>query len=568
MNTVTVKGMSKRGFVFALAGLAVAALLGYGGWRMWGGPSAEDAVVNIPPAARRLTKLQYTNVVSDIFGPDVRPGGRMEPDLRQEHLIAIGASKTSITASGLEQYDAAARGIAQQVLGQEDYRAQVMPCEPKSETAADPDCASTFLSRAGTLLYRRPLTSQELEQFTQIASKAATETGDFYGGLQLALSTLMISGPFLFIVDNVDQQSDGEPRLDSYSIASRLSFFLWNSVPDAELLRAAEAGELHTQKGVEGQVDRMLESPKLRQGMRAFFSDMLELDLFDTLTKDAAIYPAFSFDVARDAREQTLRTLVNLLIDRDGDYRDIFTAKETFLNRVLASAYGIPVPTDALLDGNGWFRYEFPSDSEHSGILTQIGFVSAHSHPGRTSPTLRGKAVRELLMCQSVPDPPAGVDFTLIQDTKNPEFKTARDRLDAHNSVPSCAGCHKIMDPMGLALEAFDGVARHRTTENGAVIDTSGELDGVAFKNAAELGQAMRQNAAAATCLVNRLYSYSLGRTPGPQERPFLTDAKQRFVEDGYRLRGLLRAIATSKAFLSVKPAPNSDTIVANADIH
>jgi hypothetical protein len=168
---------------------------------------------------------------------------------------------------------------------------------------------------------------------------------------------------------------------------------------------------------------------------------------------------------------------------------------------------------------------------------------------------LRGKAVREVFLCQKVPAPPANVNFAVAQDTSNPDYRTARARLTAHRTNPTCAGCHKIMDPIGLALENFDGVGAYRADENGAPIDAGGELDGVHFSNAAELGQALHDNPAAPVCLVDTLYKYSSGHAAGPSQRDWLKWLNGRFSAQGYRLTELLRDIALSDGFYAVAPA-------------
>jgi hypothetical protein len=185
--------------------------------------------------------------------------------------------------------------------------------------------------------------------------------------------------------------------------------------------------------------------------------------------------------------------------------------------------------------------------------------VALHSHPGRSSATLRGMAVRELLMCQKVPLPPGNVDFNVVQDTDNPEFKTARERLTAHRNEPMCAGCHKITDPIGLALENFDGLGQYRETENGAEIDSSGEIDGIPFENAAELGGALRQLPATVFCVVDNVYRYAVGRSLEPSEANFRKRLIDDFAENGYNFPYLLRRIALSPAFYRVDMADEAD---------
>jgi len=309
------------------------------------------------------------------------------------------------------------------------------------------------------------------------------------------------------------------------------------------------------------QVDRLLASPRLEQGVEFFFSDMLQFETFRDLQKDAALYPKFSLQAAEDSKEQALRTIVEVLITEHGDYRDLFTTHKTFLTRTLGPLYNVAVDK-----ADGWEPYEFPADSPRAGILTQLGFVALHSHAGRSSPTLRGKAVRELLLCQRVPDPPGNVDFTLFEDTTSTVHRTARERLTAHWANPACAGCHRIMDPIGLALESFDTAGEYRSTENAAPIDTTGALNGVPFKSAAELGKILHDAPAVPSCLVRRVYEYATGRSVEESEIAWLGDLTKRFAADGYRFPELLRRVALSDAFYRIAPESNQSAGLSKKD--
>ncbi len=251
--------------------------------------------------------------------------------------------------------------------------------------------------------------------------------------------------------------------------------------------------------------------------------------------------------------EQTLRTITQHVLLDDGDYRDLFTTRRTFMTRPLGVIYGVPIA-----QASGWVPYEFSRDGSRAGLLTMMNFLALNSHDGRSSPTLRGKALRELVLCQPVPIPPGNVDFSLVQDTKNKELKTARDRVTAHRAEPTCAGCHKIMDPIGLGMETFDGVGSFRDAENGISIDTSGDLDGVKFSNAVELGKAVHDNPATAACLVNRMYEFAERRPALSGEKAWLDNLTRIFAADGYRVRALMRRIAVSEAFYKVQPEPNT----------
>lgn len=514
------------------------------------GPS-EPPTKGAAVGAQRLSEAQYRQTIADIFGPDIKIGGRFEPNTRKSGLLAVGASIAGMSPSGFEQYDGMSRAIAVQVVDAK-HRDALIPCKPAATDKADKDCATKTLAKYGRLLYRRPLASGELASAVQVADAAADAKADFYTGLSYGLAQFMDLPSFLFRKDDTeaDPNDKAKVRLTGFAVASRLSYFLWNTTPDDELLRAAEAGELNKRSGIAKHVDRMLASPRLEQGARAFFIDFLNFDRFKSLAKDGQIYPVFNAKVAKDVKEQTLRTLVDLLITNKGDYRDIFTTRKTFLTRNLGVIYQIPVASEA-----GWEPHEFAPEDPRAGILTQLAFTELFSHPGRSSSTLRGKAVREILLCQVVPPPPANVTFAAVQDTTSQVNRTARDRLTVHRTQATCAGCHKIMDPIGLGLENFDSVGQYRETENGAKIDPSGEIEGIKFSDAKGLGQALHDAPAAAACFADSMFRYGVGRDFDPGEKEWRKWLGTQFTAIGYKVPDLMRLIATSDAFYAVRPA-------------
>lgn len=503
-----------------------------------------------PLSMRRLSEQQYRQSVADIFGPDIRIIGRFEPDNRREGLLAVGAAWVSVTPAGFEQYDALARGIAAQVVDPA-HRASTVPCTPQSSTAADEQCTARFIGKYGRQIFRRPLTREEVESRVRLAAEVTAALGDYYAGLEYALASLLASPNFLFRAETAlpiahdTTAHDTTRSLGAYSRASRLSYFLWNTTPDEELLAAAANGDLNDAAALEQQVDRMLASPRLNEGTRAFFSDLLRFDDIDELSKDPAIYPLFSVKLMHDAREQTLRVVTDHLVARNGDFRELFTTRRSFMTRTLGMLYGVPVTSR-----DGWEPYQFPADSPRAGLLVHASLAALHAHPGRSSPTLRGKFVRETFLCQNVPPPPANVDFTM--DAADAQLMTARERLGRHNEDPVCAGCHKLTDPIGLGLEQLDGIGAFRTREGGAIIDVGGALDGVAFEGAAQLGRAMRDNPQVCACLVRNVYQYATGRRVVDGDQPYLEYLDRAFSRDDYRWITLLRTIATSEAFYAV----------------
>jgi Protein of unknown function (DUF1592)/Protein of unknown function (DUF1588)/Protein of unknown function (DUF1595)/Protein of unknown function (DUF1585)/Protein of unknown function (DUF1587) len=516
----------------------------------------------------RLTPAQYERSIRDIFGSSIQIDvNKAAPGFRDEGLLALGTRRLTITSAEMQQYEKLAQDVATQVV-QPNRRATLLGCKPVSEKVADEKCAGAFLQKVGLHLFRRPLTADELQPFVATHSQAAQQLGSFDAGVRAALARMLVAPEFLFRVEfsEPDPSRTGTQRLDAWSTASRLSFFLWDSVPDAELFAAAQSGEILTAAGIKRQVERMLISPRVEGGLRAFFSDMLGFDGFATLSVDSTLYPRFTKNVLEDADEQTLRTIVDQLLVRNNSYGDLFTTRETFLTPSLAALYGVPLPRSQELGGAvPWVPYKFADSDPRIGILSQASFLSLNSHPGTSSPTLRGKAVREKLLCQKVPPPPGNVDFSLVQDLNNPAFKTARQRLTAHSTEAMCAGCHKITDPMGLALEQFDTASGFRTKERGEPIDATGSLNGKNFDGIVQMAQVLREQPGTTSCVINRAYSYGTQRKPTADERKWLANLQKELGNDGVRWRELMRRVTLGPDFFAVPAAAAAQVTTAQA---
>ncbi len=500
----------------------------------------------------RISESEYRNTIADIFGADIAIKGQFEPGVRTDGLLAVGQHSKSFSPVSIEYYDNMARGIAGQIVRPE-YRRTLFSCEPRNSARSDKRCATQIVASIGRFLFRRPLQKDELTSRVKLAGQMADQEHNFYSGVSAVVAGMLIAPEFLNRMVRVepDPARHGALRIDSYSRASMLSFYLWNSAPDDELLRAAEKGELQTGDGLQRQVSRMIASPRVERGVRAFFSDMLGFDEFNLLSKDPKLFPEFTVEVLQQAQEQTLLTIVNHVARERRDYRDLFTTPETFLTRSLAAIYGVP-----LLDtGDGgqpdrWVPYTYPPNDPHAGILSQVSFVGLHSPAGRSSPTIRGKAFREHLLCQKVPPPPGNVDFKAVEDTTNPIRKTARERLLAHATNPVCAGCHKITDPIGLAFENFSASGTYRTTEHGAKIDTAGEYKGVKFTGPMDLAQLIHNDPTVTNCVARRSFSYVAGRSPSEEDDAW-KNIESKFRSDGYDLLALMQEIATSPLLLA-----------------
>jgi hypothetical protein len=509
-------------------------------------PSQEVATL------RRLTQEEYRNSIADIFGPEIEVRGVFEPTIRVGGLQAASTTVLSVTPVGFESFTKMADSIAVQVSA-EKYRSK-LPCAPKDAKAADDACTGQILSHYGMMLFRRPLASDEVKSRVALARTLAEKQKDFYAGLRYGLASLLQASDFVFRKEVAVPAADKKSyTLDPYSRATRLSYLLWNSTPDHELLDAAQKGELNTQAGLEKQVDRLMASPRLEVGMRAFFNDMMELDTFDTVSKDSILYPKWGSAIANSAKEETLRTIIGLTLKENGDVRDLMTTKKTYINRNLAAIYQLPFSFSG-----DWVPYQFAPDSGRSGLLTQVSMLAMFSHPGRSSPTKRGVALMDILLCEPTPAPPANVDFSVVNDTSG-ALKTVRERLMAHATNPTCASCHNHSDPIGLTLEGFDTIGGRRTKENGAVIDVSAAIKGDKFAGGEGLGKYLHDNPKFPACVARKLFAYGRGENSEDVSASAFKASYKAFTDSGYHLKTLIKGMAASPEFYGA-PVPSVET--------
>jgi hypothetical protein len=523
------------------------------------GSSAARAASSEVVSLRRLTQEEYRHSIADIFGPEIEIRGTFEPTRRMGGLEATSTGVLSITPAGFESYTKMADSIATQVTA-EKFRSK-LPCAPKSATAADDACMAQVLSHYGMLLFRRPLTPDEVKNGVNLGHTLAKSSNDFYAGLRYSLATLIQAPDFLFRKEEAVPAGKIQYALDPYSRATRLSYLLWSTTPDSELLSAAQSGELNTAAGLDKQVTRLMASPRLETGMRGFFNDMFQLDTFDNVSKDSLFYPKWSAIIAASAKEETLRTTLDLALHSDGDMRDLMTTRKTFVNRSLAALYQIPFPFKG-----DWVPYEFAPDSGRSGIVTQASVVAMFSHPGRSSPTERGVALMDIFLCEPTPSPPANVDFSIVNDTSGP-LKTVRERLMAHATNPTCASCHNHSDPIGLTLEGFDTIGGRRTTENGKLIDLSATLQGKHVVGADGLSHYLHDNPKYTMCIARKLYAYADGLNSEDVEPSAVKTAYKAFSDAGFRLRALIKGMVEAPDFFNAAPpapeTPDAATKVA-----
>ncbi|AKF10551.1 Cellulose-binding domain protein [Sandaracinus amylolyticus] len=509
--------------------------VGPGGWN--GGPEPIPATTQpVQAAMRRLTAVQYDATMRALFGDDVQVDAELEADTPVNGFVAIGSARTTISPRAAELYESAALRIAESELTDPARRGDVVPCTPSG--TVDSACAREFVETFGRRAWRRPLAVDEVTRYVAIADQSATVLGDFYEGLAMATAGLLQSPNFLFRVE-IGEEADGRRRYSSVEMASRLSYLIWNAPPDEALLAAGERGDLVDAELLRAQAERMVAEERSRGALRDFFAELLRLEGLDRLPQDPDEFPAMSATIGAAMRESTLRTIEDHLLVEGGSYRDLFTTRTTFVNPELAALYGVEAPAEG-----EWARVELP-DGPRAGLLGQASVLALFSHSHASSPTLRGKFVRETLLCQSIPPPPADVGEL---PEPSPELPTMRERLQEHRANPACASCHSITDPIGLALENFDAIGSFREQENGATIDPSGELDGTAFADARELGQAMASHPQLTACLVRNLYRYGTGHVETRGEEPTIRDLADAFAGEP-ELGALMVELVTSDGF-------------------
>jgi hypothetical protein len=501
------------------------------------------------PVLRRLTSSQYDHVLRDLWGEDLFVPPVPEPDVRLGGLVRVGASSVAISPRGVERFEQASYVLAEQAVAA-DRRGAWMPCEPAG--AVDEPCTREALASVGRRLWRRPLTPEELDALVAVSVGAeevlAAEEGveaPFWEGLAFGLAGLLQSPDFLMRPEFGTVGEDGVRRFTGYELATRLSFFLWDSAPDEALLDAAGEGVLDTPEGLAAEVERMLADPRARRGLRAFADDLMHLDELLKAPKDASTFTVLRDGLLASMREETLRSFEDMAFDAQGDARDLLTTRRTFLDRDLAMLYGVRAPAR-----DGFGATDLPEDDTRRGLLGQASFLALWAHPATSSATLRGKFVRSTLLCGSVAPPPANVDTSIPEPSA--EAPTLRDRIAEHLENPACNACHSVMDPIGLALENFDGIGQWRDTEGGARIDATSDLDGTPIDGLTGLAEAVRSHEDFVPCLVQQTARVAFGRGFEENEQEALDWLVARFAFDEHRLASLWRELVLSPHFRTV----------------
>ena len=397
-----------------------------------------------------------------------------------------------------------------------------------------------------TRAFRRPPTDDELKRYMDLAFSARRQGESFEGSIQLVLQAVLISPHFLYKVELDPPGKEGEPRqLNDFEVATRLSYFLWSSMPDDELLDLAEKAELRQDGNLEKQVRRMLADPKSKALAENFAGQWLELRSLDIRTPDPDLFPGWNDELRRAMRTET-ELLFDAIVREDRSVQELLAADFTFVNEPLARHYGIP-------DVRGSeFRRVSTVGTPRGGILTQASFLTITSNPNRTSPVKRGKWILDNILGLPPPPPPPDVP-ELVEAKKGEDLGSLRARLEEHRKNPACASCHERMDPLGFAMENFDAIGAWRDKDGKTPIDSSGKLPaGETFRGAAELRDLIvktRQDDFV-RCLAEKLLTYALGRGLEYYDQCAVDTITKALEADGNKFSRLVIGIVQSDPFL------------------
>ncbi len=508
----------------------------------------QDAPPEIPaPTIRRLTATAYTHSVRALLG--VFTLSTTETDSLKEGFFAVGNATIAVSPAGVALYEKALEQATSQGFSDAARAATVVPCVPA--TTDDLVCFRDSVASFGRRAWRRTLTGAEIERYLAIATTIASETGDSLAGLRHAAWGLLESPNFLYRVEIGEPAAEDPSRLQytAYEMASRLSYTLWNTTPDDALLDAAERGDLGNPDGIRAEALRMLADARARQGVQNFVGELYSIWRLTDLSKDAATYPEWTPSLKAAIREDLLARINDVVFDAPGDFLSLYDGNKVFVTNELADLYGVPAADPDVLRAA-----ELPADGLRRGLIGSAAILAMNSPPARTSATKRGQFIADALLCRVVPPPPPGIDLDLDKDMEGGGPKTAREQLKKHREDPACAGCHNLMDPMGLALEHFDSMGAFRPDDQGLVIDASGDLDGLPFANGSELASLLRDHPEAPMCLTRKLYTYVTGRLPVYSELELVRLLEDDLLREDNRFDQLLLSLVTRDEFRFANP--------------
>ncbi len=507
-------------------------------------PKSTEIVERTP--LRRLTKAQYDNAIRDLLGIDAHPGA----DFTEDERVAGFAANARLPVQGiqLDQYDEAAADLAAQAVAH--HLDQILPCE----LAAGPVCGEQFVASFGARAFRRPLRAAELKRYRDAFQSVAT-TGSATDAVELVVRAMLQSPHFLYQVEVGDAtrrpEADGATPLSSYELASRLSFLLWNSMPDGALFAAAAANQLQTTAQIEGTARSMLKDPKAREGLASFHRQWLGIEALPVVYKDGDVFGTFNAAL-RDAMAEEATDFIDDVLRRgDGRLETLLSAPYSIISGPLYVHYGLPEPNDPSVPT----RVQLPAD-QRAGVLTLPAVMTTHAHEDQTSIVHRGILVRQQLLCQEVPSPPPDVDTSLPQVDPSVSW---RRQFEQHRANASCNGCHALLDPLGNTFENYDPIGRYRTLDGTQPVDSSGEVtqtpgsDGP-VANAVDLAHHLATSEDVRQCLVEQWFRYAFARPQSDASAGTLAAVMGPFRDSDFQIAELLVAITRTRNFRYLLP--------------
>ncbi len=505
---------------------------------------------------RRLTRPEYNNTVRDLLGVVGEPANELPAE---EEALGFANNAAALNVSPLlaEKYMTLAETVSQ--MANSDPEA-LTSCSVTTTSEEQRVCIRSFIASFGKKAFRRPLTEEEVARFDEVFGAASEVYADaenpeetvFREGVGMVLEAFLQSPDFLYRVELGEgvlpfATAEGVEivPLNSWEMASRLSFFLWGSMPDDELFAQAEADQLTTKEQVATQARRMLADPRARDAVATFHQQWLDYDRVNNVTKDPELFPEWSPAIGALMREEMMTFVDHVVFDGPGDFGTLLTANYTFANGELAGLYGVTS------SGDGFERIDFGAE-QHSGLLSMGAILAYNAHTNQTSPIHRGKLVREAFLCDTLAPPPPDLVFEAPEPSLD---ATTRERFAEHSSNPACSACHRLMDPLGFGFENFDSLGRYRTTENnGLPIDASGaivdsDVDGT-FVGLRELSERLATSEEVKACYATMWFRFAYGRGETAEDVCSLSNAHRAFESSGGNVRELLVALTQSDAFL------------------
>jgi len=492
---------------------------------------------------RRLTRAQLDSTLLDLVGVSSSPAQALAPD---EKIGPFDNNAiTAITDLLVEQHQELAQAVALEVLPR---RADIVGCDLDALGSA---CASTFIDSFGERAFRRPVTADEHVDLLSLYELGASGDSPEVG-FRLLMEAFLQSPSFLYHIDVPGSglaTATAEPA-DAFVLASRLSYFLWNTMPDEELFARARDGSLLSVEGIELEVERLLADDRAAETIGLFHRQWLKVEGIEAKAKDETVYPGFTPEIAAAMSRELTRFSEYVIRTGDGLLSTLFTANFSFPELEVLPYYAIAPPV-GFSSGS---LIEIPHP--RAGVLTQPAVMAKLSHANQTSPVHRGILVRENLLCQHMEPPPPGVSTALPEVTP---ATTTRERIEQHTASAACAGCHSLIDPLGMAFEHYDGVGAYRTQDGSGAVYAAGTFENTRedlqgeFQNAVDLAGRLAQATEVHDCVSNQWFRFALGRAESLDDACTLVDLHQAFTASGANVNQLLHLIATSDAFRNVR---------------